>query len=1016
MVKLSIMIFTRPVTLRVRTEFSLLNGMIKIKEIKNYEALAITDLENLFGASRFTDQCISEKIYPILGVTLQEKDKFLYLYVQNEEGYKNLCKILSFEGSIFARLEKNTDGLLALLGEDGDLNWASQLNLLFLNRWAIALPSYGNRDPLITCANRFQVPLIASNIAYFSSPEEYQAHDVLCCIAEKRHIDDSERKKYNEHNRFLSEDEWNQLFRDYPIAVENTILWAQKCAFFLKTHKQVPPKVNLGSLEDLARVGIKEKQKDNDSIYLERLEYEIQVIKQLELSDYFLIVADYVNWAKKHNIPTGGRGSGAGSLVAWCINITDLDPISFGLVFERFLNPERVSMADFDIDFCQERRHEVIGYIKSKYGAENISHIVTFGTLQPKAVLRDVGRVLGMRYTDVDNICKLIPYHPLFPVNLEKALTTEPLIKEMIKNQAEVKRLWELASKLEGLPRHVSTHAAGIIISDQSLINFMPIKKEGDSNITHLDMYAVERLGFVKFDILGLSALTLIEKTRVMLAKANIKIEWNNQFNDQKVYGYLSKGNTYGIFQLDSFGIREVIKQMKPNKFEELIALNALYRPGPVENIAQYLAFRKDPKKIEYLIPELEEILKETYGIIVYQEQVLQIAQKIAGYTLGEADLLRRAIGKKIKSEMDKQKEKFIKNANKGAEIFNLIEKFAQYGFVKAHAACYALIMYRTAYLKAYYPQYFICANMELDLHFTLKMICWIMEAKREDVRIFPPCVNASFASNSIEDNSIRYGLSSIKGVGEGLAKKIATQKPFKSLDDFIKKVMPDKLGFENLAKSNALSCFGYDAHDLLNNSIQLLNSGQRTLFTTEIITSKVSMQSQINNYLSVMPDFLTEHPLAKLNLFINEYAIGILLHIDRRRSKSGAAYGVIYLSNSLKIYEISIFSSLWDTTRSKLAIGKFIAVKVDKNLFASEVRTFSQTFRFRKIVLKILSPWVDLTSLEQLPIGNVDLVLEATNNLLKYYRSIAVDMDILYLLSNIKDIEMKLDFTLKRL
>ena len=550
----------------------------------------------------------------------------------------------------------------------------------------------------------------------------------------------------------------------------------------------------------------------------------------------------------------------------------------------------------------------------------------------------------------------------------------------------------------------------------------MPIKQEGNSNVTHLDMYAVERLGFVKFDILGLTALTLIEKTRQMLASTGIYIEWDDEFSDSRVYKYLSTGNTYGIFQLDSFGIRAVIQQMKPVKFEELIALNALYRPGPIENIEEYIACRKNPEKIQYLFPELEEILSETYGIIVYQEQVLQIAQKVAGYTLGEADLLRRAIGKKIKSEMDKQKARFIGQAKRGEELFYLIEKFSQYGFVKAHAACYALIMYKTAYLKTVYTNYFICANMEIDQSSTLKMIQWIIEAKREKIEIFPPCINGSKDRNTIEGNGIRYGLRSIKGVGEGLAKKIIENQPFSKLQNFIKKVMPDKLGFESLAKSGALSIFKISVQDLLDNTLFLLNSTQNTLFPIEITKSQseIFVEKQIQHHLSVMPDFLEKHPLTNLCLrsrYIkgsSEYICGILLHIDRRRSKSGNSYGVIYISHTEGTYEISIFSELWNISRSKLCIGHFLAIKLNSNMKALEIRTFNQMFDFTKIVLKIISPWANLKVLESLPSGKIDLALQANPDSIKYCNSISVDLNILYILSNIPDTKIEIYYNLK--
>ena len=1012
MIKLTIL--NKPIHFRTHTEFSLLESTIRIKDIANESAIAITDTHNLFGLHRFTTQCRSQRIHPITGCAVKINDKTLYLYAQNHAGYQNLCQVLSnseLSGlKSFDELIHHTEGLFALLGENGDAAWINKLQDAFPKRWAIALCNYGTgyNTPaeMLKASVDLQIPLVASNIAYFASDEEYEAHDAFSCIAKHEHVDAPGRSRLSMYHRLLKEKDWESLFSDAPEAVSNTLNLSRKCSFILQNAKQIAysSPTHEEQLRQLSYDGLVERiaNLDNKQKYYDQLEYELKIINQLGMAGYFLIVADYVRWARQHHIPVNCRGSGAGSVVAWAIQITNIDPLHFSLVFERFLNPERVSMADFDLDFCHERREEVIKYICQKYGQGNVAQIATFGTMQPRAILRDIGRVLGMRFGEIDAICKMIPFNPIFDITLKSARETQKELDKLITHDTSVQRLWKICERLEGLPRHVSTHAAGIVISDKPLNENIPLYCEPSASmkVSGFDMYALEKVGFIKFDILGLSSLTMIQKILDMLKADNICVDIEKiPFEDPEVFKYLSTGNTYGVFQLDSMGIRQIIQQMQPEKIEDLVALNALYRPGPVQNIPKYLDYKKDPSKIPYIFPELANILDETYGIIIYQEQVLQIARVIAGYSLAEADLLRRAIGKKIESEMQKQKSSFISRAialgrdeEKTAELFGLIEKFAQYGFVKAHATCYAVSMYQMAYLKTHFTKYFICVGMTMDSNHHDKLIQWKREADYAQIVVKPPCVCTSREEFTLEGDAIRYSLSAIKSVGVGLAKQICTERdrrPFHDVWDFAKRAAVNKQALEGLIKSGALDVFGTDRGTLLHNTALLLHQPEDTLFPPMLNEAPpLPRDTLFQHVFESVGMYVDAHPLDDISNKLLRYLginsvmqegdiIGYVLKIERRRTKAGKLYGILMISDPSGINEFSIFSEQWTDAQKQIRENDLVqcSVKSRRGLMIQSIKRVNDGLDIPSITLK--SPSVEiLTKLKNLHTGDTQLLI----------------------------------------
>ena len=808
------------------------------------------------------------------------------LYATSVQGYKNLTKLssLSYLKSKEAEdpscrlddLISNNEDLILLTGNYynffGKLFYANKikdfekiltsLKSSFKDRLYLEIQRHNEHEEknyenyLLSCSKTLDIPIIATQEVFYLNENMYEAHDALTCIGEKRFIDDNNRFKYSNQHYLKKNKELLELYADIPEALENNYNFHLRFSFKPKKSKPILPSIANDQnnspeevLINLANKGLRSRiknfiskrnlEKTEDQIknfYEDRLSHELNIINSMDYASYFLIVSDYIKWAKNNSIPVGpGRGSGAGSLVAYCLDITDLDPIEYDLIFERFLNPDRISMPDFDIDFCEEKRDQVFEYLKTKY-KDGVAHIITFGKLKARMVLRDVGRVLGLPYGHVDKICKMVPFDPSRPLTLQESIDREPRFKEEVRNNKKVKKLLDLSLQLEGLNRNMATHAAGVVIAGNKLAEQFPLYIDHSSNLilpsTQYDMYSSENAGLVKFDLLGLKTLTVIDKTikRLRLKNINLDISNINQ-NDEKVFSLLSTGETTGLFQLESAGMRDAIKQMKPNKFDDIIALVALYRPGPMSNIPIYNDCKNGIKDPDYIHPILKEILKPTYGIIIYQEQVMQIAQTLAGFTAGEADILRRAMGKKKKAELDRQKERFINGALKnGIEkdvanfVFTKIEPFAQYGFNKSHAAAYALIAYQTAYLKTYHKEDFIAATMSTELTNTSKLREFVEELKRLNIEIIRPSINKSFAEFKAIDGKLFYGLGAIKSVGFEAISNILNEREkngkYKTFADFINRVDAkdvNKLQLEGLVKSGVFDEFDKDRNKILN-------------------------------------------------------------------------------------------------------------------------------------------------------------------------------------------------------
>jgi DNA polymerase-3 subunit alpha len=864
----------------------MLEGAIEPKAIAkqakrlDFPAVALTDRNGLYAAMPFTDACREAGVQPIVGTMLaiarpgasagnQPVLDWLALYAQNDRGYDNLCTLVSAAHLgrppedpahvVLDALEGRSEGLIALTAggegalarllaeeqEDAAAEMLERLKALFPNRLYIELSRRGDAveqkaEPrLIQLAYEHDLPLVATNPAAYAEAHFHQAHDAMLCIAQSSQLDRDDRTRSSPEAWLKPPADMRQLFEDLPEAIANTSVVARRCAFGAPKRKPILPSIagdtdaEAEQLRRDARTGLEARlalysnlSEEARKAYFDRLDYEVEVIVNMGFAAYFLIVADFIKWAKENDIPVGpGRGSGAGSVVAWSLTITDLDPIRLGLLFERFLNPERVSMPDFDIDFCETRRGDVIRYVQQRYGADKVAQIITFGKLKARAVLKDTGRVLQMPYGQVDRLAKLVPNHPTDPWTLERALNGVSELAAEYKNEPDVRRLFDLAMKLEGLPRHSSTHAAGVVIGDRPLDKLVPLYRDprSDMPVTQFDMKYVEAAGLVKFDFLGLKTLSVLQKAVQMLAKRGVEVDLDRlRWDDEEVYKLLQRGETVGVFQLESEGMRRTLAAVKPTSFEDIIALVSLYRPGPMDNIPMFGARKNGREPIEYPHPMLENVLRETYGIFVYQEQVMEAAKVLAGYSLGEADLLRRAMGKKIKSEMDAQRERFVTGcasngiaAPKANELFDLIDKFAGYGFNKSHAAAYALVAYQTAWLKAHYSVEFYAASMCFDIHQTDKLAIFVDDMRRLEVPCLPPSINASEAEFSVEEAgeglAVRYALGALKGVGEKAMEQLVearrTEGRFKSLEDFAERVDPRLLNrrqIESLAGGGA--------------------------------------------------------------------------------------------------------------------------------------------------------------------------------------------------------------------
>ncbi len=879
------------VPLRVLSSYSLLEGAIdpkagaKLAKERGFPAIAVCDRNGLYSAVMFAGACKSEGIQPIIGTLLGvARDgsegklvDYLPLFAQDETGYDNLCHLVSrahldrpleLEPHVsMDDLSGHTDGLIALTGaNEGALTlllaeeqrpaaeaFADRLQSLFPGRLYIELARHG--DPaceraeaaLIDMAYARDLPLVATNPASFGEPHMHKAHDAMLCIANSTYIENDDRPTSNSQGFVKSASMMNELFDDLPEAMANTLVVAQRCAFAPPYRDPILPSL-AGDLEgearmlaDESRAGLEARllpygdmSEEERKTYFDRLDYEIKIIVDMGFPGYFLIVADFIKWAKDQGIPVGpGRGSGAGSIVAWALTITDLDPIRLGLLFERFLNPERVSMPDFDIDFCETRRGEVIRYVQQKYGADHVAQIITFGKLKARAVLRDCGRILQMSYGQVDRLCKMVPNHPTDPWTLPRTLNGAADFKKEYTNDNDVKRLVDLAMQLEGLPRNSSTHAAGVVIGDRPLAQLLPLYRDprSDMPVTQFDMKHVESSGLVKFDFLGLKTLSVLRKAVDLLELRGITINLGElPLDDMAVYDMMQAGNTVGVFQLESEGMRRTLKAVKPSNFGDIIALVSLYRPGPMDNIPLFGRRKAGEVPIEYPHPKLEGILAETYGIFVYQEQVMQAAQILAGYSLGDADLLRRAMGKKVQAEMDTQRVRFVEGCKENSaieakdanELFDLIDKFAGYGFNKSHAAAYALLAYQTGWLKAHYPEEFYAASMCFDLHQSEKLNIFVDDARRypaeradgTGVQVLAPDINASEARFTVEQTddgyAVRYALAGIRNVGEKAMESIVAERrtngKFETLKDFFERIPQ---GAMNRRQLEGLICAG---------------------------------------------------------------------------------------------------------------------------------------------------------------------------------------------------------------
>ncbi|WKW50552.1 DNA polymerase III subunit alpha [Rhodomicrobium lacus] len=894
------------------------------------------------------------------------------------------------------------------------------------------------------------VPLVATNEAYFPKRAVFEAHDALLCIAEGRYVAEDDRRRLSPDHWLKPQADMVKLFADLPEAVANTIEIAQRCAFRPRPRKPILPQFVIGSedtheaeaaelrkqaQEGLARrlAVIPENQRAASvEDYEKRLEFELDVITRMKFPGYFLIVSDFIKWAKAHGIPVGpGRGSGAGSVVAWSLTITDLDPIRFGLLFERFLNPERVSMPDFDIDFCQDRRDEVIQYVRGKYGANRVAQIITYGKLQARAVLRDVGRVLQMPYGQVDRLCKLVPNNPANPVTLAEAIEGEPKLQEARDGEEIVAQLLDTAQKLEGLYRHASTHAAGVVIGDRDLVELVPLYRDPKSDmlVTQFNMKWVEQAGLVKFDFLGLKTLTVLQKACALLEKAGRPIDLGHlPLDDRPTYEMLAKGDTGGVFQLESTGMREALRKLKPDRFGDIIAMVALYRPGPMDNIETYVNRKHGIEVPDYLHPLAQPILEETYGVIIYQEQVMQLAQVLSGYSLGEADLLRRAMGKKIKAEMDAQGARFVKGAlekdipeARARYIFELVAKFAGYGFNKSHAAAYALIAYQTAYLKANHPQEFIAASMTLDMANTDKLYGFTREARQNGLAILPPSVNRSAVEFEPEgDDAIRYALAALKNMGHAAAAHIVEERgdrPFLDLADFMLRINPkavNKRAIETLNAAGAFSDMEPNRAKVAKNLDRLVEfgakaaedraRGQVDMFGGGIAGGPAprldlaeapewSLVEKLENELGAAGFYLSGHPLddftdqlARMNVLKwSDFSARVQAHgraesrlaatvtyRQDRKAKSGNRFAFAGFSDPTGQFEAVIFSDTLNVAGDKLEAGKNVLVHVEGEADGEAIKVRVQAVQALDDVLGKTTKQLSITATERLQVAEL--------------------------------------------
>jgi DNA polymerase-3 subunit alpha len=1051
------------VHLHVHSSYSLLEGALTIARLAELAkadrqpALALTDTDNMFGALEFSDKLSGSGVQPIVGIALsvdfadQEaprnghglKYPRVVLLAAREEGYRNLMRLSSrafldapsdqAPHVTLAALAAASDGLIALTGgPGGPLDRAiaggqaelaaarcARLSGLFGDRLYVELQRHGAHkatEPALTdLAYARGIPLVASNEPFFATPDDHEAHDALICIAEGRVVAEGERRQLGREHYFKSRAEMAALFADLPEALASTIEIAERCAFRPKTRKPILPRFTAagGAAVDenaelrrqaeeglnarVAALGVASGRTIDD--YRERLAFELGVIERMKYSGYFLIVADFIQWAKAKGIPVGpGRGSGAGSLVAYALTITDLDPIRFGLLFERFLNPERVSMPDFDIDFCQDRRDEVIRYVQERYGRDHVAQIITFGTLQARGVLRDVGRVLELPYGQVDKLTKLVPVNPAAPVTLSRAIAEEPRLQAARDAEPVVRRAFDIAIKLEGLHRHASTHAAGLVIGDRELAELVPLYRDPktDMPVTQFNMKWVEQAGLVKFDFLGLKTLTVLDTAVKLVARRGIALDLLGiPLDDAKTYQMLARGETVGIFQVEGQGMRRALIDMRPDRFEDIIALVALYRPGPMANIPTYCARKQGKEQPEYIHPKLEPILRETFGVIVYQEQVMEAARLLAGFSLGDADLLRRAMGKKIRAEMAAQRSRFVTGAvERGVEtghaeaIFELLARFADYGFNKSHAAAYALVAYQTAYMKANYPVEFMAASMTYDMTNTDKLSEFRAEAVRLGIKVQPPSVNRSGVTFDVDEGTIHYALAALKGVGRQAVEAIIAargDRPFRDLSDFASRVNPravNKRVLESLAAAGAFDALennrarAYAGVDLILSAAQRRHDdavlGQSELFggasTREALPLPAAEPwlpaERLQREFDAIGFFLSGHPLDDYAGVLKRLRVqswtefaravksgvtagrvaGTVVARAERRTKTGNKMGILEFSDPSGHFEAVVFQEGLLQYRDMLEPGSAVLLMLTAEAQGEDVRARIQS------------------------------------------------------------------------
>jgi len=1109
------------VHLRVHSAFSLSEGALTTKDIVNLctvnkmAAVAVTDTNNMFGALEHSTTFADAGIQPIIGCTLNIRtvdDKTLQgmsrtqqeaaehaqmvFLVQNETGYANLIRLVSkaymaSDGVSdphieLADLAADNDGLIALSGgPDGPIGQLLQQDHLkdakvltetlsgyFPGRFYIeimrhGLPEEQHTEPyFLTLAYDLDLPLVATNDAYFSGQNMFEAHDALLCIAQGSYVGQTDRRHVTSEHYFKSGADMVALFEDLPEATANTKVIAQRCGFKVPMLPPILPEYGTAGREGEAEAvkqqsydGLRErleaavfteemdeaKREEVAKPYFDRLDYELGIIIDMEFPGYFLIVSDFIKWAKEHNVPVGpGRGSGAGSVVAWALKITDLDPLRFGLLFERFLNPERVSMPDFDIDFCQDKRDQVIRYVQDKYGSDQVAQIITFGKLQARAALRDVGRVLEMPYGQVDRLCKMVPNNPANPVSLKEAVEGEPRLQAERDQDEAVAHLLDTAMKLEGLYRHASTHAAGVVIGDRPLDQLVPLYRDPRSPmpVTQYNMKWVEPAGLVKFDFLGLKTLTVIHQAVALIAQRGIDIDIDHlPLDDRPTYDLLARGDSVGVFQLEGSGMRDVLRKLRPDQFEDIIALVALYRPGPMDNIPTYIKRKHGEETPDYMHERLTSVLEETFGVIIYQEQVMQIAQILAGYSLGEADLLRRAMGKKKIEEMAAQRARFVEGAverdvdkNQASQIFDLVDKFAGYGFNKSHAAAYALVAYQTAWLKANYPVEFMAASMTLDMGNTDKLDIFRRELKRLDIELLSPDISKSAVDFSVEtlpdgELAIRYALAAVKNVGAQAMQVLVDERSekgaFASLEDFAKRVDPrqvNKRQLENLVRAGAFDGLNDNRRQSFEGIETILQhanaatrereSNQDSLFGDAMGGTGVDesiplpqvrdwpKMEKLQQEQGAVGFFLTAHPLdasqkalAQQNVLnwaeaekrIRQGATGfqiagMISRVQERKSQRGRPYAFVDLSDSTGSFEVTMFTQALEASRELLVANTSVVLTVEARLEDDQPRMMVQSVRSLDSVVAKASAGLRLIIDNPTPLNEIQDVLTGSN------------------------------------